>query len=150
MLILLLSLVSKVYYAQKCPTYTDELLSSFVAKGVTESGVPRLPSGGIYYRAPIHHYLLAIPIGFFGLNYLSIRILPILLSLLTIYVVYLLGRKIAGPGVGLLAALLLSVNPLFNGYALSVASPVSGLMPSVTQFCRRQPCRMVAPSSPRS
>ena len=117
--LLLISLCLKLYYVDKYATYTDEILSSIVAKAIAESGIPRLPSGSLYPRAPLHHYILAIPIGLFGLNYTSMRISSIIFSLLTILITYLLGVQIASRRIAFIAALLLASSSLFNQVSLS-------------------------------
>ncbi len=53
----------------------------------------------------------------FGMSETSVRALPMLLGVVGIALLYLLGRRLAGPGVGLLAALLLAVNPLHIAYS---------------------------------
>jgi 4-amino-4-deoxy-L-arabinose transferase-like glycosyltransferase len=119
LVVMVFSLSLKLYYSQKYATHTDELLSAFVAESISKSGFPVLPSGGIYFRAPLHHYILSIPIGIFGTNYFSMRITSILFSLLTIWTIYLLGTRVRSRSVGLAAVLLLSLNPIFNQFALS-------------------------------
>jgi 4-amino-4-deoxy-L-arabinose transferase-like glycosyltransferase len=100
-------------------TFTDELLSAIVAKSIGQNGIPLLPSNTIYDRAFLHHYLLAIPIGLFGINFISMRINSILLSSLTIWIIYLLGVRVANRRVAIAAALFLALNSIFNLYSLS-------------------------------
>jgi hypothetical protein len=117
--ILLLSFALKYHYVETYSTYTDEILSAVVAKSIFENGLPVLPSGYIYPRAPLHHYFLSIPVGLFGLDYLPMRINAIVFSLIVIGLIYLLGAKIAGPNVGLAAVVFLSFNSIFNQYSFT-------------------------------
>ncbi|HEX9757372.1 MAG TPA: glycosyltransferase family 39 protein [Nitrospiria bacterium] len=100
-------------------TYTDEILSSVVADSISRTGLPYLPSNSLYTRAPFHHYLLSIPIGIFGIDYFSMRLNSILFGLLTIFIIYLLGKEISNPQIAILAALILSVSSLFSQFSLS-------------------------------
>ena len=119
LLVLLASGALKLFFAGKYATYTDELLSAFVAQAIYHTGLPVLPSDTLYPRAPLHHYLLAIPIGLGGIDYFSMRINSVLFSLITILVLYRMGIKVAGRNAALAAALLLSVSSLFSQFALS-------------------------------
>ena len=117
--IIAISFLVKLYYVEKYSTFTDELISALVAKSIGENGIPILPSNALYTRALLHHYLLSVPINLFGLSYFSMRINSIIFSLLTILVVYLLGVKSANRKVAIAAALLLSLNSIFNQYSLA-------------------------------
>jgi len=119
LIIILISFFLKLHYVDKYSTFTDELLSANVAKSIAQNGIPLLPSNTIYKRAPLHHYLLAIPISLLGINYFSMRINSILFSLLTIWIIYLFGVKVSNRKVAIAAALLLTLNSIFNLHALS-------------------------------
>lgn len=119
LILLINSFCLKLYYSEKYATYTDEILSSIVSESIAQHGIPRLPSGAIYRRAPLHHYMQAIPLALFGKGYVPMRINSILLSLLIILVIYLFGMRMASKKVGIAAAFLLSLNSVFNQYSLS-------------------------------
>lgn len=118
-LILLGSFLLKLKFATVYVTYTDEILSAIVADSISQTGLPILPSGSTYERALLHHYLLAIPVGIFGIEYVAIRINSIIFSLITVLIVYLLGKRIAVPRVAIFAAFIVSISSLFNQFALS-------------------------------
>lgn len=118
-LVLFSSALLKIYYATKYVTYTDEILSAIVAKSIALTGLPTLPSGSIYNRAPLHHYLLAIPIGTFDMNYLSMRVNSIIFSVLAIFFTYSLGTRISSQRVAIFSAIILSISSFFNQFALS-------------------------------
>lgn len=119
LLILAGSLILKLHFAMVYATYTDEILSAIVAESISRTGLPTLPSSTIYPRALLHHYLLSVPIGLYGINFFSMRINSIILSLLTLYTVYSLGVRISTRPVAISAALVLSISSLFNQFALS-------------------------------
>jgi len=109
----------KFHYAQEYVTYTDEILSSMVANSISETGVPRLPSGSLYTRAPLHHYLLSIPVGLFGINYFSIRLNSILFSVVVLLTLYLLGKELTHRPTAMLAVFILSASSVFGQFSLS-------------------------------
>ncbi len=117
--ILLLSLATKLYFGTRFSTFTDEILSATVAESIYETGLPWLPSGTIYYRAPLHHYLLAVPVGLFGLDYLPMRINSILASLVLTVLVFQAVRQSVGTPLAAVAALALAFSAPFNVFALS-------------------------------
>jgi len=51
-----------------------EFHSLFAVKGITEFGIPRMPSGVIYWRNFISHYIQAVPVGLFGMSEFSMRL----------------------------------------------------------------------------
>lgn len=53
----------------------------------------------------------------FGFSEISVRIPSVIFGVATIYLVYIIGRKIVSQNLGLLAALLLAVNPLHVYYS---------------------------------
>ncbi|MGB3714127.1 MAG: glycosyltransferase family 39 protein [Candidatus Promineifilaceae bacterium] len=53
-------------------------------------------------------YLLAVPISILGRTVMAIRVLSPFIGALTVVVLYLFGRRLWGPAVGLIAALLLA------------------------------------------
>jgi len=118
-LIIVGTLGLKLYFATQYATYTDEVLSATVAESISETGLPLLPPGTYYNRAYLHHYLLAIPVGLFGLDYLPIRINSILFSLIAVAAVYVLGARVGRRDMALLAALLLSLSSIFNQSAMT-------------------------------
>lgn len=117
--ILAVSAFWKFNYVREYVTYTDEILSSVVADSISRTGLPQLPSNALYPRAPLHHYLLSIPIGIFGMDYFPMRLNSILFSLLTIFTIYLLGKEVTSRPMAILAVLILSTSSLFSQFSLS-------------------------------
>ena len=86
----------------------DDGITLLAAQGILDHGYQVLPSGFLYHRAYLPHYLVAASIGVFGVNDLSLMIPSLLLSLGSVYIVYLIARNIFGkPWIGVLTALLM-------------------------------------------
>ncbi len=60
---------------------------------------------------PLTDVLYGVSLFLFGQDEWSVRVLPVVLSLGTIVIIYLLGKDLFGVGTGLLAALLLTIVP---------------------------------------
>lgn len=54
---------------------------------------------------------------FFGYSEISVRLPSVIFGVLTIYITYLIGKKLVSKNLGLLTALLLSINPLHIYYS---------------------------------
>lgn len=65
------------------------------------------------FHPPLYYCFLNLWQNLWGKNVLFLRLSSVLFSLVTIYVVYLIGKKLQDQNTGLLAAIFLSVNPLF-------------------------------------
>ena len=68
------------------------------------------------FHPPLHYILLWEWGRVFGFSEISMRMPSVLLGLATIYITYLIGKRVSNNKVALLAALLLSINPLFLYY----------------------------------
>lgn len=66
---------------------------------------------------PGHYLFLDVWSGFFGYEEVSIRFPSVIFSLLTIFIVYLLGKKLFNKKVGVLSAIFLTFNPLLIYYS---------------------------------
>ena len=98
----------------------DDGISILAAQGIPEHGIPRLPSGFIYERGVVPHYLLAASIGSLGLGDLSIMLPSLLLGLGSLWLVYLFARDIMGNRwIGVAAVALLLVLQVHTLYATS-------------------------------
>ncbi len=64
-------------------------------------------------QTPLYPYTLGILSFFFGDNVLLLRLVTVLAGLGTIILAYNIGFRLRGPISGLVAALLLAINPFF-------------------------------------
>ncbi len=119
LVLLLASLGFKLFHAGQYPVYEDEVASILAAKGIVEHGVPIFPSGALYARDFLPHYLLSIPVALFGTGEWAVRSLSLIFSLVTLVGVYLLVSHLAGPWGGVAAAAILAFSDIEANYALS-------------------------------
>ncbi len=85
----------------------------------------RYPPGQV--QAELPYFLLFIPVGFLNASLVASRIVYSLISVGTVFVMYLLGRKIFNEKVGLIAAALCAINPwqIFMGRTAYEVVPAS-------------------------
>ena len=96
----------------------DEGISFLTAKAILDFGYPLLPSGYIYHRAYLPHYLLAAGTSCLGANEFSLMLPSLLFSLGTVFFLFLIGRDITGSGwLGAAAAVLLASLQIQTFYA---------------------------------
>ena len=87
---------------------------------------PQLDPGVPFWgKPPFSFWLTAISFKIFGINELAARLPSWILSVLTVYLVYLLGTKLKNQTLGLLSAIILSTTGLFLGSAGSVMTDPS-------------------------
>ena len=63
------------------------------------------------YPPPVYHYLSIIPVLLFGLNAFSIRFISALAGVFSVFLMYLLGKKLFNERVGIFSALSLAIFP---------------------------------------
>lgn len=69
------------------------------------------------FHPPLFFIILWIWTNFFGIGEVVVRIPSVIFGILTIYIIYLLGRKLHSKTLGLFSALLLAINPLHIYYS---------------------------------
>jgi len=93
----------------------DEIGTIRFAEGILKKGYPFITLGGIEKPATTYEllpYPVAAAIGLFGISETVVRLPSALFGTVNILVVFLLGRKLANTGAGLLAAALYTFMPL--------------------------------------
>lgn len=95
--------------------WLDESISANVAKMPIGEIVKNFSIGD--FHPPIFYWFLDLWTKIFGSHVVILRLSSVLLSLITIYFVYLIGKKIKNEKIGILAALFLAINPLFVYYS---------------------------------
>ncbi len=90
--------------------WVDELYSINDAKGI-------FPNPG--FTRPVYLILLRVWM-LFGISDSWLRSLSVVFGLVSVFLIYQLGRRVAGEATGLIAALLLTLSPLFINYAQMV------------------------------
>ena len=87
---------------------------SLLETGRDEHGTPLplfIPSFGVGLKNPAYVYAAMIPVALFGLDEASLRLTSAFYGVVAVFGLYLLGRALYNPVVGLLAALLLALSP---------------------------------------
>jgi pentatricopeptide repeat protein len=79
---------------------------------------------GPYFRAPLYGYFLALIYTIFGHSYLAARLIQFLLGSLSVVLIYFLGRRIFGPLVGRVAAIMAAVYGTFIYFEGELLIPV--------------------------
>ena len=100
--------------------FQDEGISLLAAQGISEQGVPRLPSGFIYARGYLPHYVMGATIRVLGVNQLSIMLPSLLMGLGSLWLVYLFAKDaLRRPWLGIVAVAILSASQMQALYATS-------------------------------
>jgi 4-amino-4-deoxy-L-arabinose transferase-like glycosyltransferase len=94
----------------------DETIHVYAAKSILETGKPELPSGEIYDRALFFTKAVALSFKLFGVNELSARLPSIVFGVLSVVLVFFIGRGF-GTSAGLIAALLMAFMPFEVGWS---------------------------------
>jgi len=114
LLIVLLAFSLCLYRLDHQSLWYDEGFSVYLA---------RLSLGEITARTasdihpPLYYYLLHLWLGPFGDSEFVLRFFSLIFGLLTVPLIYVLGRRLMGTASGLLAALLLAISPLYLWYS---------------------------------
>ncbi len=115
----LLALVLRYVWYDAQPLWTDEAITWEFAK----ADWPGLMLRQLYDASPPGSYLLLKAWLHLVRSNTEMRLLPALLGAATVPLVYALGARLYGRSVGLLAALLVAVNPLHLYYSNEVRYP---------------------------
>ena len=98
-------------YARDVSFFVDEYLTVRAAYRILTQGAPLLPSGNFYSHGLLLSYIEALVIGLGGNQSWLMRLPVLLLSTLTIPLIYWFGRRLFSPAAGLVAAALLALAP---------------------------------------
>lgn len=99
--------------------WLDEAISANVAKNYRLLDIPTLFSPSDFHP-PIYYMFLRLWTGVFGFSELALRAPSIIFSLITIYLIYLIAKKISNQKTALWAAIFTGFNPLLIYYAQEV------------------------------
>jgi len=91
--------------------HVDEYSTVWAAQQVIQRGLPLLPSGFFYSQGLLFTYLDALFISLFGFSEPVARVPSLLVGILSIPLLYLVGKRFFSKQVGLLAAALLALAP---------------------------------------
>ncbi len=89
----------------------DELVHVFAGKSVADTGVPRLPGGGVYQNAIAYSYILGVFIYMAGDGEIAVRIPSVLFATANVVLLYLLIRRLLGAPTALIAVFFYALSP---------------------------------------
>jgi hypothetical protein len=110
-LIVALAAFWRILYMANVSPFVDEYISMWAAMKTLAHGYPRLASGNIYVHGIAHSYLIAMALALLGHSETAARIPSLVISLLTLPILFHVGRRMFGWRAGLFATLLLAVDP---------------------------------------
>lgn len=109
--LLLVALALRILYLGRISLYIDEFSTIWAAKIILKHGLPLTPAGVLYLRGVLFSYLEALFIYLLGFSEGVARLPSVLVGVLSVALIYLLGRRLFSPAVGLVAAALLTFSP---------------------------------------
>lgn len=99
---------------------TDDIISTQAAQSILEYGYQRFPSGYVYTRGYIPHYMIAGAIKVFGLNNFSVMLPSLLMAIGSLWLTFLFARNVLGrPWLGIGASVLLVALDMQTFFATS-------------------------------
>jgi len=122
LLILLLAFIARIAYLNAIvgpntyPSNIDSIEHHLIAQNLVEGNGYSMYGHSTAYRAPFLTYFMALCYWIFGVNFAVVRIGIIIMSLLLIWVVYLLAQELFNGNVGIWAALIAAIYPHFIFY----------------------------------
>ncbi len=114
LLIVLLAFLLRLYRLDHQSLWYDEGFSVYLARMSLSEITARTASD---IHPPLYYHLLHLWLGPFGDSEFVLRFFSLLFGLLTVPLIYALGRRLLGMASGLLAALLLAISPLYLWYS---------------------------------
>lgn len=115
LLVLVLGLILRLISLNQS-LWLDEAINVLAVKNYSLTGIITQYSIGDFHP-PIYSVLLWFWTRIFGTSEVAVRIPSVIFGTFTIYLIYLLGKKLHSKNLGLLSALLLAVNPLHIYYS---------------------------------
>jgi 4-amino-4-deoxy-L-arabinose transferase-like glycosyltransferase len=105
-------LALRLAYSLRVPPFLDEYSSILTGLSILRTGgIPELPSGVLYPNGSLFSYLEAAFIGSFGLSDAVARLPSLLVSVITLPVLYVTARHMLNRRVALLSVALLAMHP---------------------------------------
>jgi len=109
--LLMAAFALRLLYLIRISLYVDEFITIWSAKLILQRGLPRTPAGVLYLRGFLFSYLDALFLGLLGFSEAIARLPSVLLGVVTVASIYLAGKRLFSPPVGLMAAALLTLAP---------------------------------------
>ncbi|MGD8397392.1 MAG: glycosyltransferase family 39 protein [Anaerolineae bacterium] len=110
--LLAVALALRWRYVQEISLFVDEFVTAWAARMVPRTGLPIFPSGNIYPHGLLFTYL-EVPFVLGAFDETLARTPALIVSLATLPVAYLVGRRMLSEEAGLAAAAAMAVDPAF-------------------------------------
>ena len=125
--ILLLAAFLRLYHISDYMTFLgDEGRDVLVAKNMLEGHLTLLgprSSAGDFFMGPAYYYMITPFLWLFGLDPVGPAVMVALVGIVTVFLVYFVGKKFFNERAGLYAAALYAVSPLVISYSRSSWNP---------------------------
>jgi 4-amino-4-deoxy-L-arabinose transferase-like glycosyltransferase len=124
------------YYILHVQPYPDEFVTLLAVKMILQKGLPLLPSGLFYDHGLLFSYAGGLASALFGFSRETVRATSLVFDLLTVLLVWHVGRRWYSAEAGLVAATLMAVAPtavLWGGRARMYA--LLQLLVLLTLYC---------------
>lgn len=109
--------------------WMDEGFSYLAVEAILHKGYPLYPSGNFYFKAILYMYILSLFSSVLGLSEFSLRFVSVLVSVLTLPVVYAIGKKFFNKPAAFVSVLILA----FSGWEMEY-SRTAGYYPFLQLF----------------
>ncbi len=110
-LIIVVGLILRLWGLGNVGLHGDEETTAMPALEILNSGLPLMPSGMLYPRAPVQSYLIALSVFMFGPSEWALRFPSVLAGTLGILFAFFLGKRFLPPKWNLLLVLIIALNP---------------------------------------
>ncbi len=97
--------------------WVDEANTVFSAESMERTGEDLLPSGRINGRAQLHTALVALFFRFLGVSEMTVRLPSVIFGLLSVFMVYFLGKRVFNNKVGLWTAFFVAFSHFEIGWS---------------------------------
>jgi 4-amino-4-deoxy-L-arabinose transferase-like glycosyltransferase len=109
--VLILAAWLRWYYILHVQPYPDEFVTLLAVKMILQKGLPSLPSGLFYDHGLLFSYAGGLTSALFGFSREAVRATSLVFDLLTVLLVWHVGRRWFSAEAGLVAATLMAVAP---------------------------------------
>jgi 4-amino-4-deoxy-L-arabinose transferase-like glycosyltransferase len=97
------------------PSFSDENVYFLMGKRILEGQMPY--KGFNFVHPPFQIYLLAFLFKLFGVSILVGKLLPLIASSLSVYLIYLIGTELYKEKVGIFSAIIFLLTPIFIAFS---------------------------------
>ncbi|PKM91655.1 hypothetical protein CVU82_00380 [Candidatus Falkowbacteria bacterium HGW-Falkowbacteria-1] len=108
LIIILAGLFLRIYKLNEQSYWIDEGYTLNAVTATIKNGYPILDSGEVYSRSILNTYLISGPVMLFGFNETATRITSVVFGILTVYLIFLISKKIFNNYVAILASFMTS------------------------------------------